>query len=94
MKTQATPKTATVKVTRASGKKTPAQKPLVKTATDTAHAAENVMKNSRPLTDEIAARAYQIWQQQGCPDGREDQHWRQAEREITRDGSFAAFPRV
>ncbi len=35
-------------------------------------------------TEEIASRAYKIWQQQGCPHGCEEEHWRQAEREILR----------
>jgi hypothetical protein len=30
----------------------------------------------------IRERAYAIWQQEGCPDGREAQHWEQAAREI------------
>ena len=31
---------------------------------------------------QIRERAYSIWEQQGCPDGREHDHWGQAEREI------------
>lgn len=27
----------------------------------------------------IAARAYAIWQEQGCPDGRDMEHWLEAE---------------
>lgn len=92
MKTRATPKTATGKPTSVRNKKAPAQKSLVKTTADAPHAADPVMTNSRPLTDEIAARAYQIWQHQGCPEGREDQHWQQAEREITQGGPGASFP--
>ena len=30
----------------------------------------------------IALRAYQIWQQAGCPDGQDVQNWLQAECEI------------
>jgi hypothetical protein len=30
----------------------------------------------------IAARAYAIWEEQGYPEGRELDHWLQAEREI------------
>lgn len=94
MKTQATPKTATPKATSARGKKTPAQKPLVKSGNDEAQPTEKGTTNSSHLAEEIKARAYQIWQQQGCPEGLEEQHWRQAEREISRDGSCASLPSV
>ncbi len=32
--------------------------------------------------DQIAARAYHIWQRAGCPAGKEQDHWLQAEREL------------
>jgi hypothetical protein len=32
--------------------------------------------------ERIAARAYQIWLEAGCPDGRDEEHWYQAEREL------------
>ena len=32
--------------------------------------------------DSVAARAYQIWQQNGCPHGQDQQHWFQAEQEL------------
>lgn len=31
----------------------------------------------------IQERAYQIWQDEGCPEGREQEHWLRAEAEIT-----------
>ncbi|HUA33043.1 MAG TPA: DUF2934 domain-containing protein [Candidatus Binataceae bacterium] len=31
----------------------------------------------------IRERAYQIWQSKGCPDGEAEQHWCQAERELS-----------
>ncbi len=31
----------------------------------------------------IQERAYQIWQEEGCPEGREQEHWLRAEAEIT-----------
>jgi hypothetical protein len=42
--------------------------------------------------DEIAQRAYEIWQARGCPDGDGSQDWRQAEAEliaarVSRNGS-------
>jgi hypothetical protein len=30
----------------------------------------------------IAARAYEIWQESGCPEGCEQEHWHQAEAEL------------
>ena len=35
----------------------------------------------------IRARAYQLWVESGYADGYQDQHWRQAEREIAERGS-------
>ncbi len=35
-----------------------------------------------PTNEMIAARAYEIWQQNGCPEGCEQEHWLQAEREL------------
>jgi Protein of unknown function (DUF2934) len=32
--------------------------------------------------DRIRQRAYELWQQEGTPDGKPDDHWYQAEREI------------
>ena len=34
----------------------------------------------------IRERAYAIWQQEGCPEGREQQHWEQAAREVMSRG--------
>ncbi len=33
-------------------------------------------------TEKIAARAYEIWQANGCPNGHDLEHWLQAEREL------------
>jgi hypothetical protein len=32
--------------------------------------------------ERIAVRAYEIWLEQGCPQGREKDHWYQAESEL------------
>lgn len=32
--------------------------------------------------DEIAARAYELWQRRGCPIGSPDEDWSQAEAEL------------
>ena len=35
-----------------------------------------------PTIEMIAKRAYEIWQAQGCPEGRDAENWYQAEREL------------
>ena len=35
----------------------------------------------------VRARAYQLWVESGYADGYQDQHWRQAEREIAERGT-------
>jgi len=35
----------------------------------------------------VRERAYQIWEREGRPEGREDEHWAQAEREIESEGA-------
>ena len=37
---------------------------------------------SRPFESLIAARAYEIWQDRGCPSGDDLAHWLQAEAEL------------
>jgi hypothetical protein len=43
-------------------------------------------KSSAPTPEELDAlireRAYQIWEDSGCPHGFDHQHWLQAEREV------------
>jgi Protein of unknown function (DUF2934) len=43
-------------------------------------------KSAKPIGDElhrqIAVRAYLIWESEGCPLGRHEEHWRRAEAEI------------
>ncbi|MFC3070409.1 DUF2934 domain-containing protein [Phenylobacterium soli] len=34
--------------------------------------------SARPQADEVAARAYQIWDHEGRPDGHDVDHWLQA----------------
>jgi Protein of unknown function (DUF2934) len=36
----------------------------------------------------IRARAYLIWEQEGCPEGRDVEHWIQAVLELARDGGI------
>jgi len=39
-------------------------------------------KLAAPPPEKIAHRAYEIWQESGCPEGKHDEHWLQAEREL------------
>jgi hypothetical protein len=36
---------------------------------------------------QIRDRAYQIWQEEGCPDGKAAEHWEQARRMIEKEES-------
>ena len=40
--------------------------------------------------DEIRVRAYAIWEQEGCPEGRSVDNWLQAEAEIAADPPVGA----
>lgn len=36
--------------------------------------------------EEIARRARAIWREEGCPDGRDREHWAQAELQVLKGG--------
>lgn len=40
--------------------------------------------------EKIARRAYEMWQNAGCPDGAHDEHWFDAERELARSENAAS----
>lgn len=43
----------------------------------------SALMSAKPVSHaEIAQRAYEIWQANGCPEGQQDANWLQAEREI------------
>ncbi len=59
-----------------------------------ARTAAAKLADGRPLDDVerlIQQRAYELWENEGRPQGREQEHWQQAEREIAgrRAGSRA-----
>ena len=37
---------------------------------------------SKPTEEEIRVRAHELWEQAGKPEGREDEFWHQAEKEL------------
>ena len=41
--------------------------------------------------EEIARRAYELWEQDGCPEGCSERHWLEAERQL-RGSSFGKAP--
>jgi hypothetical protein len=45
-----------------------------------------------PSPAEIAALAYQIWEQEGRPEGRDLDHWLMAREQLRQGGSPAAKP--
>lgn len=42
----------------------------------------------------IRARAYAIWEAEGCPEGRDEQHWQQAALELAQAETEANEPAV
>ena len=40
---------------------------------------------AKPSDKEIAARAYKLWEQNGQPEGRDEEFWRLAEQELLND---------
>jgi hypothetical protein len=37
---------------------------------------------SKPTEEQIRVRAHELWEQAGKPEGREDEFWHQAEKEL------------
>jgi hypothetical protein len=48
-------------------------------------------RNGSPTREEIALCAHQIWEQAGRPDGRDMEHWLQAEAQLRKSRSFQAL---
>ena len=44
-------------------------------------------RNGSDLGERIRQRAYEIWEREGRPEGREQEHWEQAEREVAKSRS-------
>jgi hypothetical protein len=80
-KSAARPKAGAAKTTTT---KTAAAKPVdAKAAPKTA--ARKTRSGAAPAVDlqaQIRQRAYELWERDGRPEGRDDVHWAQAEREI------------
>jgi Protein of unknown function (DUF2934) len=46
---------------------------------------EEQRMSSEAYLPDIAARAYLIWEREGCPEGKALDHWFEAEAELARD---------
>lgn len=44
------------------------------------------------VEERIRARAYEIWEEEGRPTGRDVEHWIRAVLELARDGSIRMMP--
>lgn len=53
-----------------------------RTSGGTAHAPASALTASA-----IAQRAYEIWKESGCPNGKDQEHWFRAERELRAQAS-------
>ncbi len=66
--------------------RTPTKSATGKTTVTRAAGAAKPSGRTTGLTNEqIAARAYFIWQSKGCPQGQDDQNWREAEAQLKRE---------
>lgn len=50
------------------------------------------MTNPKDLNDRIRERAYELWEREGRPHGRDSEHWKTAEKEL--GAAPAASPTV
>jgi len=57
--------------------------PVTTSASDNQNQVEGVDTESRPSTDAIAQRAYELYEQRGAGHGEDWNDWFQAERELT-----------
>jgi len=42
--------------------------------------------------EQIASLSYHIWESEGCPEGRDAEHWAQAEAQLSADAAAARTP--
>ena len=47
------------------------------------YSSSNVSHGSSPDAEAISRRAYELWEQEGRPDGADLRHWLQAEKEVS-----------
>jgi hypothetical protein len=52
-------------------------------ATRLAHEQPAVSTGIHPMHEDIARLAYSLWQEQGCHEGTQEEHWLSAEQELS-----------
>ena len=80
MKTQNTSSKTVAKKPRVAPK-SPSPRSIMSTTENIPDEKKTAM-NSLLHEEVIASRAYKIWQEQGCPEGFDEMHWRLAEQEL------------
>jgi hypothetical protein len=55
--------------------------------------AQHLLESAGDLQQRIRERAQAIWEREGRPEGRHDEHWRQAENEINAESDAASVER-
>jgi hypothetical protein len=63
--------------------------PLQRAEASDGQAAQEILETV--AHEEIARRAYELWEQDGCPGGCSERHWLEAERQL-RGSSFGGAP--
>jgi len=86
----AQPKAAEVKSAEVKGDKTKMAQPAasaIAAKTAPRPGARKTAGAGADLTQRIQQRAYELWEKEGRPQGREHAHWQQAEREVQGRGA-------
>jgi len=47
-----------------------------------------------PLDEEVAERAYFLWESEGHPIGKEEEHWREAQKQISSSHAHDALENI
>ena len=84
MPTDKQPRNSAAKKTTKNATRVPTNSEPVSTAGPTAGTARNAVieGNGTQDLDEIRKRAYELYEEDGRPEGRHEDHWHRAEREI------------
>ncbi|MGM4986151.1 DUF2934 domain-containing protein [Rhizobium sp. 11_C7_N12_5] len=66
--------------------------PDLDTAASVSEPDNSTIDYGQDLHTRIKARAHQLWESEGRPDGREAEHWDQAQRELADEDGSGADP--
>jgi len=64
----------------------------MKTHEQTAASTTTQEPASPSQQEQIATLSYLIWESEGCPEGRDAEHWAQAEAQLSADAAAARTP--